>query len=118
MKTRATPGSGGRARSKLLNASRPPADAPMATTGNVAGAVSDITALKLRSFLLRPFLFGALGMNLLNYESPLGEIGSILAREIGSILAREIGSILAREIGSILAREIGSILAREIGSIL
>src|SRR5213082_1696375 len=36
MNTRATPGSEGKARSRLLKASRPPADAPMAAIGNAS----------------------------------------------------------------------------------
>src|SRR5438270_1514569 len=36
MNTRATPGSEGKARSRLLKASRPPADAPMAAMGNAS----------------------------------------------------------------------------------
>src|SRR5436305_11933293 len=63
MKIRAMPGSAGRARSKLLKASNPPADAPIATIGNPAGTPSGMIGVSRFSFCLALFFFGFFGIS-------------------------------------------------------
>src|ERR1700751_4845489 len=57
MKIRARPGSGGRACNKLLNASNPPADAPIATIGKLPRIPVFAGKCTPRSFLLFNFFF-------------------------------------------------------------
>ena len=64
MKMNAMPGCGGRERNKLLKASSPPAEAPMATIGKLVRVVvteDDVTPR--RCWRLAFFFFGGRGMS-------------------------------------------------------
>jgi hypothetical protein len=59
MKIRATPGWGGRARSRLLKASSPPAEAPIATIGKFSDASGAGRVARFFSLFLGDFFLGA-----------------------------------------------------------
>lgn len=64
MKINAMPGCGGNARNKLLNASNPPADAPMATIGKLVPVpVSEAGLAATRTWRRVVFFFVERGIN-------------------------------------------------------
>src|SRR5215831_9275192 len=83
MNTRAMPGSEGRERSRLLKASRPPAEAPMATIGKVELELLSEDVDRWVRFLMLVFFLDALGMKALR-SSRISESGYILAHKAGN----------------------------------